>query len=223
MIEARLITQTMHNGNNLGIAIIESACSPESRELLGELGEFEIDAFLDDGLIKEIPVIRTFLAFWKSSITLKDRLFLRKVASFIAATPRFSSAEINHFMIEHWSDKAKAQRLGATVLLVLERLDDLEKPAMLARVFAAFVRGHINSDAFRRLAAGIDRSSVEDLKVLAGEPSMPESLAEPYPFGLVRSGFARLSLHETAWSNMEFQAVVSNLGLMFQKCILNEF
>ena len=100
----------------------------------------------------------------------------------------------------------------------------MDKPTMLAKVFAAFVRKQITCDAFRRLAAGIDQSSIQDLKALAGEAFIPEHMAEPYPRGLVRSGFAELRVKNVrANGSAELEASISNLGLLFMNCILNNF
>ena len=211
------------NDNGLGVAIIEGAWTKEAKDLAANLGEFEIDAFLDDGLLKEIPVIKSLIAFWKAGMSIKDRLFLRKVASFIIGCPGFTEAQVEQFVIDHWHDKKRAAQLGAVIVVILDKLDDLEKPVMLAKVFAAFVRKHISYDAFRRLAAGIDNSSIGDLKALAGEPVVPEEFAEPYPNGLVRSGFARLQAGKTWATAGDLKAEVSDLGRLFQRCILNNF
>jgi len=212
------------NDNKLGVAIIEGAWSDEAKELAADIGEFEIDAFLDDGILKEVPVIKALIGFWKTGITIKDRLFLRKVASFIAASPGFTPQEVEQFVIEHWHDKNQAARLGAVVVVVLDKLDDLEKPVMLAKVFAAFVRKRISYDAFRRLAQSVDLSSIQDLKALAGEKVVPEEFAEPYPTGLVRSGFAHWILKANAiGSRIGQTAEINDLGRLFMRCVQNDF
>lgn len=209
--------------NNLGHAIVEGALNPEVKDLGIELAEFELDAFLDEGVLKELPVVKSILAFRKTWNEIGDQLFLRKVASFVLATPKFTQEEINIFVADHWRGE-EAKRLGGTLVLILNRLDDLEKPVMLAKVFAAFVRGYINRDAFTRLAAAIDQSSIQDLKTLGGEKVIPEEMVEPYPSGLVRSGLARLQLAELTYRGQaEFKAEISNLGQLFQNCILNNF
>jgi len=207
----------------LGVAVIEGALTPEAQDLAIDLAEYELDSFLDEGVLKEIPGIKLAIACKKIWGAIQDQLFLKKVAAFLSSSPKFTKEEVDAFVVDHWrGDEAK--RLGETVVLILDRLDDLDKPAMLAKVFAAFVRRHINYDALRRLAAGIDHSSIQDLKALAGEAVIPGEFAEPYPTGLVRSGFAHWILKGNALGSKIGQAAeVNNLGRLFMKCILNDF
>jgi hypothetical protein len=59
---------------------------------------------------------------------------------------------------------------------------------------------------------------------LGGERVVPEQMTEPYPWGLVRSGLARLQLKELTYRGQaEFKAEISDLGFLFQRCILNNF
>ena len=207
----------------LGVAVVEGALNPEVKDLVIDLAEFEVDSFIDEGVLKEIPGIKLAIACKKTWGAINDQLFLRKVAAFLHSSPKFTKEEVDEFVVDHWrGDEAK--RLGETVVLLLDRLDDMDKPKMLAKVFAAFVRKHITYDAFRRLAVGIDQSSIQDLKALGGEKFIPEHMAEPYPWGLVRSGFARQHLKDMTYGvQARFEAKVSDLGLLFMKCILNDF
>jgi hypothetical protein len=210
--------------NSLGVAIVEGMLNPEVKDLAAELGEFELDSFLDEGLLKEIPLLKTILACRKSWTAISDQVFLKKVASFLVDCPKFTKEEVEAFVIEHWRDP-KARRLGDTLVLLLDRLDDLEKPTMLAKVFAAFVRKRINYDAFRRLSAGIDLSFIQDLKALASQGVVLEEFTERYPLGLVRSGFAMFVIEGIQYNGRagEGGAEITNLGRLFQKCILNDW
>ena len=44
--------------------------------------------------------------------------------------------------------RKKAKNLGDAIVLILDKLDDLEKPEMLAKVFAALVRNKITHESF---------------------------------------------------------------------------
>ena len=51
-------------------------------------------------------------------------------------------------------------------MLLLDRLDDLEKPDILARMFCAYIEGHCDLPTFRRLAAAVDRLPLSSLPAL---------------------------------------------------------
>lgn len=209
--------------DDLGISVLKSACSSEAKDLAVDWAEFGLDALLKEGVLKDAPMLGAVVKICAISKTIRDRLFVRKVWDFLRACPKFTEAEKEAFVREHLNEPKKAQRLGDAVVLILDKLDDLEKPEMLAKVFGAFVRRQISYDAFRRLSAGIDIASAEDLKALGGKPIVPESLAEPYPTGLVRCGFAHWILKGNALGSRVGQAAeISELGRLFAKCTLQE-
>ena len=93
---------------------------------------------------------------------------------------------------------------------------------MLAKIFAAFVRKQIDLADFRRLAAGIDRVYIGDLKTLAAKPPRTEHnqekflvLLEPSGFVFTGGGVSRGGAHGT-------RTDISALGKLFQKCMWAE-
>jgi hypothetical protein len=62
--------------------------------------------------------------------------------------------------------RGNRRQLGDTLLLLLDRLDDLEKPEVLARLFAAYVRGRYDFPTFRRLSTALERISLVSLPTL---------------------------------------------------------
>lgn len=209
--------------DELGISVLKSACSSEAKDLAVDWGELGLDALLKEGVLKDALMLGTVVKICAISKTICDALFVQKVWDFLRACPKFTEAERAAFTEEYLAEPKKAQRLGGAIVLILDKLDDLEKPEMLANVFAAFLRRQISCDAFRRLSAGIDIASAEDLKALGGKPFVPESLAEPYPTGLVRCGFANWILKHNALGSKVGQAAdISELGKLFMKCMLQE-
>ena len=65
-------------------------------------------------------------------------------------------------LLEQYPDASEEQRiLGENLLLALERLDDVKKPAILARFFAAFIRSEIDYFTFMRLARALEKFNIE--------------------------------------------------------------
>jgi hypothetical protein len=62
-----------------------SSCfkNDELSDLGTDLGEVELDSLLDDGLLKEIPVIKTILAFSGTIGSIRDYLFTEKLIRFL--------------------------------------------------------------------------------------------------------------------------------------------
>ncbi|HXT39612.1 MAG TPA: hypothetical protein VN887_06270 [Candidatus Angelobacter sp.] len=204
---------------SLGAAILKGVCSSEAKDLAVDWSEFGLDILLDDGLLKDAPMIGSVVKFCTISKTIRDRIFLGKVCDFMRACPRFSDSEKEKFVREQLSDQTKANRLGHTLVLILDKLDDLCKPLMLARFFTGFVRGEIGWEDFRRLASAIDIGFVDDLTEFASlsNPSV-ERMRVLYP-NLVRTGLVGLKGPRTPGqggiSQISYQ--VTELGKLFQK------
>jgi hypothetical protein len=212
--------------DNVGAAILKGVCNPEAEDLAIELGEFELDSFLDEGLLNEIPMIKSVIACRKTWTAIQDRLFLRKVAGFLLACPQFGADEKAKFLDECLRDPKKAKRLSDCLVLILNRLDDFDKPSMLAKAFAALVRYEIDLVIFRRLASAIDIGFLEDLK----EFTMLSSSIDPEPrrldpqlralyVNLQRTGLAgpKRTTGITPITGISFE--VTELGQIFKKCM----
>jgi len=205
--------------DNVALAILKGAYNPETKDLIVDLGQLEIGtlaALLGEDVLKEIPVIKGVVACFKIPLAIRDQLFLRKVAGFLAACPRFTEAEKEAFLKENLSDDRKAQKLGDSLVLILDRLDDMEKPEIIARMFAAFVRGKISFDVFRRLATAIDLGSVVDLREfvkIEPAPTTGQRVSLNPQTQLLRTNLVRTGLV----SLPSFSQTVPILGVSFKE------
>ena len=150
---------------------------------------------------------------------------MRKVWDFLRACPKFSQAEKEQFSQEHLNDPKKAKHLSDAMVLILDKLDDMEKPEMVAKVFAALVRRKIELETFRRLAAAIDIGFVADLRALANDPRQAQGATEAYLPNLLRTGLAEIhdavETSSATWSGEGYKLIfkVSILGKFFVGCM----
>ena len=210
--------------DNVGVSILKGACNPKITDLAVQLGEIGLDALMDEGILKQIPVLKSIIACKKTWEAIHDRLFLRKVAGFILACPDFSEAEREQFANQHLSDANAAKRLGDGIVLILDKLDDLEKPQMIAKIFAALVRGKISLDVFRRLAAAIDIGFMDDLKLFGSRTQWAhDEMRELFP-KLVRTGLVDLNGPTVPGQGgmARISLAVSQLGEQFWECMKQE-
>jgi hypothetical protein len=202
--------------DTLGIAILKGACNAESKDIAMDLGQLELASLLGEEVLKEIPVIKGIVALYKIPIAIRDQLFIRKVAGFLSACPTFTATEKETFINEHLADNKKATKLGESLVLILDRLDDMDKPQMIAKAFAAFVRGKINIDIFRRLATAIDMGSIDDFREFIkmeplSRPRTPRGVSAQTQIlrsNLVRTGLVSLP---------NFSGITPILGVTFRE------
>ena len=69
------------DSENLGDSLIKSVTQAGAGEIARDISEIALDSVLDGGLLKDVPVFGWFAKFYAASITMRDHLFLKKVAS----------------------------------------------------------------------------------------------------------------------------------------------
>ena len=202
--------------DDVALAILKGAYNPETKDLMIDLGQLELGELLGEGVMKEIPYIKGVVAMFKIPLAIRDQLFLRKVAGFLLACPRFTESEKAAFLKENLGHDKNARKLGDALVFILDRLDDMEKPELIAMVFAAFVRGKIGFDVFRRLATAIDLGSLDDLREFAKIQPAPTP-GRPGPLDpqtqILRTNLARTGLV----SLPSFSQTTPILGVSFRE------
>lgn len=151
--------------DSLDISVTSSIANESLANLLGDISETAIDSALESGILRDIPVIGMLTGLMKSGRDIKRALFNRKVAIFLKELSSISIQDRQKF-INQFDSKEKQHEFGQTVLLLLDRAEDMKKPHLIAKIIYAYILGKINeSDAFR-LCAMINRCYTQDLEFL---------------------------------------------------------
>ncbi|MBE9197903.1 MULTISPECIES: hypothetical protein [unclassified Nodularia (in: cyanobacteria)] len=153
---------------NIGKSLVESLWTPKLSEMTTEFGDIALDAVFDEkeGFLKEIPIFGWFVKSYGAVINVRDRLFLKKVANFLYGTSRVPEQEREKFQNKMESDSIFSQKVGESLVLLLDRHEDFEKSLILGKIFAGYMKGAIDDVTFSKLANIIDRAFISDLKNL---------------------------------------------------------
>lgn len=139
-----------------------------TKQLTAELGidiaEPFTDSLLNDGIIKDMPVLGSALKIAYLCKSINDHFFVRKVERFIFCLRTIGQKKVYKFLksLEH---RKYRKKVGEVIVLLLNRYDDLEKPEIMAEVFKAYIQGAVNFDQFYRLCSGVDKAFISDLKL----------------------------------------------------------
>lgn len=186
-----MMTKNATGGDGDSLAsVVGNAGLPDVVE---ELGEKLLDSLLDDGVVKEIPIVRFIVASYKTGVGVRDHLFARKITEFLAnlnAVPFERREAFRHRMEE---DPKQRKRVGESLVLILDRLDDTEKPVLVARAFEAFIEEQLDFTDLKRAAAIVDRTQVADLRLLR-ELSMDEMLPAHIALSLSSCGLLEIEM-----------------------------
>lgn len=150
----------MSNKCNEVVKIMAEDCGSVSAEYL----EMGIDSLLDEGVLKEIPVINTVYSSIKFCTSLWDARRTKNLIAFC-----YHMKDIPSFERIKYVNKAiyEDKHFGERLLLTIEKIDDFDKIEMLKCIFRAY--GHrdgIDYNTFRRLCICLENIYIEDLKYL---------------------------------------------------------
>ena len=130
-----------------------------------DYAEVVLDQWLKNGILRELPAIRTVIGVGRGVLSMRDSLFLKKIKLFVESIDERTQDERETFAGELDAKPKYRDRVLDAILLIIDQLDDTEKAVLLARAFSAFVTKEIESFYyFRRYAEIIKGANVVHLR-----------------------------------------------------------
>lgn len=153
---------------SLSTSLIDSIGSTTT-ESLGNFLELGLDAILEDGLLKEIPFVSTAISIYKIGKSLTDRHNIKKLAVFLNEINQNTANENKReeYKSKINNDQKKREHELEFLLVILERYIGYEKPAMLAKLYLAYLDKQITWDDLALLAEIVDRFLPGDYDTLS--------------------------------------------------------
>jgi hypothetical protein len=148
---------------DLAPSLIDSFTEFDPAQITPDLVEVPLDHVLGEGIIKDIPIVRTMAGVYKTTISIRDRALVKKLVGFLFSLSTVSSQTRSQFKARMNVDEEFKNKVGEKLLLIIERLDDMGKPNLIARAFQAYMEEQIDFEMFQRLASAIDKSFYSDL------------------------------------------------------------
>ena len=130
--------------------------------------ELEIDSILKDGILKDIPIVRTIIGFGKLAQNIHDRNLLLQTLSFIQElnSGTITPEKYNEYRTKWTVDPHfREQELGY-ILIILNRNIDITKSKLEAKFYSAYIDQIINWDDFCELCEITTRLFVSDIGIL---------------------------------------------------------
>lgn len=154
-------------------------------EFLGDLGEIMIDATLNEGVLKEVPIFGTLVGICKCIKNAYDVLFAKKLVAFLVPI-KDVSPEKRAEAIKKWEEnKDYRGKVGDTLLGMIQRCDDVVKAAWLSKLFYELVLKRDWSRLFMRAEKTLSSLSVMDVQAFLNMTKVhyhriSEEESEPY-------------------------------------------
>lgn len=151
--------------NNLGESLVHTITNSELASVAGDIAEVALDSVLVDGVLKDLPIIGSFVGLLQTGATVKDYFFFKKLLSFLK---ELSSIPMNERtrMLEKMQEENFTENIGEKLLIVLDRFESSKKAQLLGMAFKIFVEETITPDEFWRVSFVLERLPLNDVLAL---------------------------------------------------------
>jgi hypothetical protein len=176
---------------NLAKSLPDSLRGEHLTNAVAVLADIGIDQAINSGALDGVPIIGALTGLYRAGKEVSGILFLRQIARFLQGVGALSQADREAFADSIYA-RGEAQRFGETILLLIQKADELDKPALIARILVAHVRGDFDYPTFLRLSLMVNRSVFEDLQLLKsfkdGVPEDTERAEALFSAGFLSNG-----------------------------------
>jgi len=129
-----------------------------------DLAESFSDALLNDGLLKDIPIIGTIVGLTKTAISLNDRLLIKKLIYFISELNDIDKKKREKLISEIDNSETQKIKVGEKLLYIIDKSDDHLTANYIAILFKAFLNEEIDYSQFLRCSTIIQKLLIQDLE-----------------------------------------------------------
>lgn len=137
-------------------ALTNSVVKENISTVAQDIAEIALDMTLDEGVLKEIPLVSWLIKAVGIGRGIRDRLFLKKVMLFLSEAGRISATDREAFANRLSGDPKLADTYGETALLLLDKIAQTSKAQFMGYAFRRFVQGAIDEVILNRIYAALE-------------------------------------------------------------------
>lgn len=152
---------------SLAVAL-EDTLAESTIDIISDIAEVGLDAVLDDGLLKDIPIISTAVSLFKIGKTIHDRVYVKQLGVFIDEIKKHTVNEEKRqkYINKIRENEAFRNKELEYLLAIIARYIGYEKPRMLAKMYRAYLEERISWEELALFSEIIDRLLQGDYKTL---------------------------------------------------------
>ncbi|WP_425658364.1 hypothetical protein [Tenacibaculum ascidiaceicola] len=150
--------------NNLSTSFYETLKDTDLQNVSGDLSELIIDSVLENGILRDIPVISTIIGISNIGIKISDRILLNKIISFLFELKNIPNSKREEMINKIDNSEKYKVKVGEKILLIIDKCNDYENSQYVAKLFSAYLLEKINYVDFLRGANIIQSVQITDFK-----------------------------------------------------------
>jgi hypothetical protein len=157
---------TMTVENKINDSFKATIASNEALSLAKDYSEVALDSILNNGILKDIPLVGTVIGLFKMGNSLKEQHTIKKILVFINQSADIPKEDREAFLTKLSDNDDYQESIAEKVLLLIERLDETKKAEIVGNLFRLMVMGVIGKDYFLRLSGIVERALLYDVLAL---------------------------------------------------------
>lgn len=170
--------------------LVKNIANSEISNIGIDIADMTLDKFIDYEIVKDIPVIGVLAKIIKTSIGIKDAIFLHKITRFLFYLNQISKENRVKFK-EKLNEHDYSQKVGEILITLLDKFEDSQKADILAKCFIAYINERITIEEFRRLGSAINIAFKDDIDAFVLDDVDPQTFVNLLPSGLSKFDVGR--------------------------------
>lgn len=154
----------MRNIKNILNSFNNTIVNCKLTDVTEDMLEHFIDNNLEEGLLKDIPIIGTLVGIIQTTQNISNYLFLRKILAFISKIKDVSPKVRKQLILSIDESEEYREKVGTTLLSIIDKSESPEKAEYIAILFRAFLKKEINYECFLYGSHIIQRCYLNDFK-----------------------------------------------------------
>lgn len=150
-----------------GKALINVIKSDSMVSVTKDYLELGIDAALESGALKDIPLVNTVVGIFNVAGAVKDQLLATKLIRFLNQLSEISIKERMKMVNKLNEDDKFAGKAGAALIEILDRMESERKPELVAKCFATYAKQVISYEQLRRMLFALERVPSFEINTLS--------------------------------------------------------
>lgn len=156
-----------NKNSNLGISDIVDNIFLELIDDNIEYSDRGIDYFLDDDILKIIPIINGMRSLIKTGISIQNRIFAEKLFAFIKSVNKgiIHDKEKSKYL-RKMEDRQYREKVGGTIFNFINNFNELEKSDLLGKLFRRYILEQYSYEMFIEFSNIVENMMISDLNLL---------------------------------------------------------
>lgn len=151
--------------NQFELSIVNKSISVINDDII----EYGIDEMISDDVLKGIPIVDFFNAIYKVGKSINNAIFTKKILKFLYELKRIDTLKRQEIISKINNDKKYSRKVGETLIMIIDKIDDLIKPHIIGKLFNATIREKITYEKFLYLSHIVNNTYIDHLLKLKEE------------------------------------------------------